>query len=84
MMSSSYWAWQEREWAAGRDPSWIHDDPLAYRRLMDRCRQLDAIPQEAPASDPEGVIPRNTPDQKSKTCSVAALTISTQSHGGTE
>ena len=38
----SYWAWQEREWAAGRDPSWIHDDPRAYQRLIAWCDRVDA------------------------------------------
>jgi hypothetical protein len=91
-MSSSFGAWQAREWEAGRDPSWIHDDPLAYRRLMDRCMRLDAIPQEPPASDAEGMFPQNTPPQKPsedsasnfQTCAVAAFTTSSQSHAGTE
>jgi len=76
-MSSSFGAWQAREWEAGRDPSWIHDDPLAYRRLMERCRR-----QDAGSGEPTEVNSK-TPSS-SKNHSVAALTISTQSHGGTE
>jgi len=41
-LQSSYWAWQEREWAAGRDPSWVHDDPRAYQRLIAWCDRVDA------------------------------------------
>ena len=41
-LQSAYWAWQEREWAAGRDPSWIHDNPGAYQRLIAWCDRVDA------------------------------------------
>ena len=46
-------AWQQEEWANGRDPSWIHDHPdkleqmMTYFRLKDRRERRLAEETEA-------------------------------------